>query len=181
MSRIGLKPLDLPAGVSLTQDGRQVNVTGPKGSIDLALPNGIEIKQEADTVSLSRTGQDKSQRSLHGLSRALLASAVQGVSQGYEVKLEIQGVGFKVNVTGQQIKLWLGRSHEQTFELPEGVTANVDQNTLTIAGIDKAKVGQAAAAIRSLKKPEPYKGKGIRFTDEYVIRKSGKAAVTGKE
>jgi len=179
MSRVGLKPIMLPDGVTLTQTGQRLSLQGPKGTLELTLPKGIKLEQKGQILSMSRSGDHK--RAVHGLSRALLASAIVGVSQGYELKLEIHGVGYKANVAGTQLKFSLGRSHEQTYDLPEGISAALDQNVLTISGIDKAKVGQVASAIRALKKPEPYKGKGIRFVDEYVIRKSGKTAVAGKE
>lgn len=179
MSRVGLKPITMPDGVSLAQSGQRLTLQGPKGTLELTLPKGIKLEQAGQVLNLSRSGAHK--RALHGLSRALLASAIVGVSQGYELKLEIHGVGYKANVAGNQLKFSLGRSHEQTYDLPDGVSAALDQNVLTISGIDKAKVGQVASAVRALKKPEPYKGKGIRYTDEYVIRKSGKTAVAGKE
>jgi large subunit ribosomal protein L6 len=177
MSRVGLKPIELPSGVSFSQNGQTLTLTGPKGSHSFDLPQGITVKQQDQSLSVSRQGHSQNARSLHGLGRAMLQNAVTGVSQGYEVKLEVHGVGYKVNVAGNVIKLWLGRSHEQEFQLPDGVSASLDQNVLSLSGIDKIKVGQAASSIRSLKKPEPYKGKGIRVQGEYVIRKSGKTAV----
>lgn len=181
MSRIGLKPITLPSGVSVTLAGTTLKVSGPKGSLDVQLPRGISLNQDEQQLSFSRARNSLRQKSLHGLTRALIQNAVTGVSDGFSTQLEIQGVGYRLNLAGQQLRLGVGFSHEVSFDLPPGVAATLDQNILTLTGTDKQQVFQAASAIRALKKPEPYKGKGIRFVDEYVIRKSGKAAATGKE
>jgi len=181
MSRVGLKPIALPSTVVATLDGHSLSVKGPKGTLNLRLPGGINLEQTEGILALSRKHDSKRQKSLHALTRALIQNAVTGVTEGFSTKLEIHGVGYRLNLDGSRLKLGIGFSHEVNFNLPEGITANVDQNVLTISGIDKQQVYQVASAIRGLKKPEPYKGKGIRFPDEYIIRKSGKAAATGKE
>lgn len=181
MSRVGLKPITIPDGVDVSQSGVEVSVKGPKGTLNLTLPAGITLKQEQAVLSLSRASDDRRLRSIHGLTRALLQNTVTGVNEGFRTQLEIQGVGYKMTLQGKELKLNIGLSHDVRFTLPEGVDAALDQNILTLTGIDKQQVFQAASAIRALKKPEPYKGKGIRFVGEYVIRKSGKAAATGKE
>lgn len=178
MSRIGKQPINLPAGVSVSIDDRNVNVSGPKGSLTQFAMPGIKINQEADKVLVTRVNDDASTRAKHGLMRALISNMIQGVSQGYQKKLEINGVGYRVQLAGSELKFSLGFSHEVTYKIPEGVNVTVEQNIITLAGLDKQQIGQVAAEIRALKKPEPYKGKGIKFVDERIIRKSGKS---GKE
>lgn len=181
MSRVGLKPIILPAGVEVNVAGNLATIKGNKGTLSVSLPAGISLDQSDGTVKLKRAHEAQELRARHGLTRALLQNAVIGVSEGYSTKLEIHGVGYRMNVQGRELKLNIGYSHDVTFALPAEVSATLDQNVLTLAGIDKQQVFQVASAIRGLKKPEPYKGKGIRFADEYIIRKSGKAAATGKE
>ena len=181
MSRVGLKPISLPSGVEINQEGMLANIKGSKGSLSVKLPAGITLNQSDGQVKLDRASDNQELKALHGLTRALLQNAIVGVSEGYSTKLEIHGVGYRMNVQGRELKLNIGYSHDVTFDLPADISATLDQNVLTLTGIDKQQVFQVASAIRGLKKPEPYKGKGIRFADEYIIRKSGKAAATGKE
>jgi large subunit ribosomal protein L6 len=178
MSRVGKQPIPIPSGVTITVDDDKVSVTGSKGTLEQFTMPDITVKQEGDELIVSRANDDPKIRAKHGLMRALLSNMVQGVSQGFDKKLEINGVGYRVAAQGSGLKLNLGYSHDVLYELPEGVTANVEQNTITVSGISKQRVGQAAAEIRALRKPEPYKGKGIKYADERLIRKSGKS---GKE
>lgn len=182
MSRIGTQPVSLPANVTVELTDKLFSAKGPKGELNFRIPKGITIKQEADnTILVERSSDAKAVKSLHGLTRSLVNNTVQGVSEGFSKELEVNGVGFKASVSGRKITLALGYSHEINYEIPEGIEATVDQNKITISGIDKQLVGHVAAEIRALRKPEPYKGKGIRYTDEYVIRKAGKTAAGGKE
>jgi large subunit ribosomal protein L6 len=174
MSRIGKLPVQIPSGVTITVDQQSVTVNGPKGSLSQPLLSDVSVTVNDQQVEVKRNNDEKIARAQHGLMRALINNMVQGVTQGFEKKLEVQGVGFKVNLQGNKLVMALGFSHEVSFEAPEGVTLAVDKMNITISGIDKQLVGQVAADIRELKKPEPYKGKGIRYSDEYVIRKSGK-------
>lgn len=178
MSRIGKQPITIPSGVTITVDKDYVSVSGPKGNLKQFTIPGITIKQEGEQVIVSRANDEAENRSRHGLMRSLVNNMVHGVSQGFEKKLELNGVGYRVALAGADLKFNIGFSHEVTYKLPEGVSAKVEQNVITISGIDKQQVGQAAAEIRSLKKPEPYKGKGIKYVGERIIRKSGKS---GKE
>lgn len=178
MSRIGKLPVAIPAGVTITVDDNRVVVRGPKGELSQSSLPGIDVKIEGDTVTVSRRTDEREHRSKHGLMRTLISNMVVGVTNGYEKKLQVSGVGFRVNLTGSSLKLGLGFSHEVEYKLPEGIQAKVEQNTITISGIDKQQVGQVAAEIRALKKPEPYKGKGIAYAGERILRKSGKS---GKE
>lgn len=178
MSRVGKQPIIIPSGVSLTVNEDSITASGPKGSLQQFTMPGINVVVEADQAIISRDNDEKYTRAKHGLMRSLLSNMVTGVSSGFEKKLEIHGVGYRVQLAGDSLKFSLGFSHEVVYKIPEGVSAAVEQNVITITGIDKQKVGQAAAEIRALKKPEPYKGKGIRYADERIIRKSGKS---GKE
>jgi large subunit ribosomal protein L6 len=155
-----------------------ITVTGPKGSLSQFNLPGISLDIQDGSIEVKRAGDEASTRAKHGLMRALLNNMVTGVSKGFERKLELNGVGYRVNAQGQELKFALGFSHEVIYKLPESVTAAVEQNVITIAGTDKQQVGQVAAEIRALKKPEPYKGKGIKYLEERIIRKSGKS---GKE
>lgn len=175
MSRVGKQPIKLESGVTITVDNDAITVSGPKGTLSQFSMPGITVKQENDEIVVTRASDIAEQRAKHGLMRSLVANMVTGVSKGFEKKLEVNGVGFRVALAGNQLKMNLGFSHEVVYALPEGVQAKVEQNTITIIGIDKQKVGQVAAEIRSLKKPEPYKGKGIKYVDERIIRKSGKS------
>ena len=176
MSRIGNKPVTLPAKVkvNLAAD-RSVQVEGPKGKLSWQLPEGIEGKVEGETLVLQRKSENRQVRALHGLSRALLNNMVTGVSTGFTRNLEIQGVGFKAAVQGQVLNLQLGYSHDINHEIPAGLNVTVDSGTsITIEGADKAVVGKMAAEVRSYYPVEPYKGKGVKYADEQVVRKQGK-------
>ncbi|HSX31190.1 MAG TPA: 50S ribosomal protein L6 [Candidatus Saccharimonadales bacterium] len=175
MSRVGKLPIGLPSGVTITVDPDTITVAGSKGTLTQFTMPDITVKQEGDQVVVSRANDEPKIRAKHGLMRALLANMVQGVSQGFSRKLEINGVGYRVALAGQDLKMQLGFSHEVVYHLPQGITAVVEQNTITVSGISKQQVGQVAAEIRSLKKPEPYKGKGIKYEGERIIRKSGKS------
>lgn len=168
-------PIKIKSGVTVVVDDKAVLVSGPKGSLSQFMMPGIVVKQEDDSIVVSRINEERESRAKHGLMRTLVANMIDGVSEGFEKKLEINGVGFRVALSGSQLKFNLGFSHEVVYTLPEGVTAKIEQNTVTIQGISKQQVGQVAAEIRSLKKPEPYKGKGIKYIDERIIRKSGKS------
>lgn len=178
MSRIGKLPIAIPSGVTITVEPDFVTVTGSKGTLKQFTMPGIDVKVDGDNVVVTRQSDEREHRSKHGLMRTLIANMVTGVSQGFEKKLEITGVGFRVSLAGTALKMNLGFSHEVTYQLPEGIQAKVEQMTITISGIDKQLVGQVAAEIRALKKPEPYKGKGIAYVGERILRKSGKS---GKE
>ena len=178
MSRIGQQPIKLPDGVTLQVEKDAVSVTGPKGNLRQASLVGISVENAGGEILVKRDSDEKLHKSKHGLMRSLVDNMVTGVSKGFEKKLELNGVGYRVSAQGQQLKFSLGFSHEVNYKVPEGVQASVEQNIITISGIDKQLVGQVAAEIRSLKPPEPYKGKGIKYTDEQIIRKSGKS---GKE
>lgn len=178
MSRIGKLPINIPAGVNVTIDNSLITVNGSKGALSQKLLDGITVTQEESFLKLSRTSESKLHRSNHGLMRSLIYNMVNGVSDGYSKKLEINGVGYRVQQQGSSLKFNLGYSHEINFQLPQGINAQIEQNVITVSGIDKQQVGQVASEIRQLRKPEPYKGKGIRYQGEYIIRKSGKS---GKE
>ena len=176
MSRIGNQPIPIPAGVAIEDGGDGVTVTGPKGKLSQFQLPGISCQVDGDVCQVSRDDDSKQRRACHGLMRSLVNNMVVGVTEGFEKELEVVGIGYKVRLEGQTLVLNVGFSHEVKFEVPEGVEAAVDGNRIRISGIDKQRVGQTAAAIRSLKKPEPYKGKGIRYKDEVVRRKAGKGA-----
>lgn len=175
MSRVGKLPVTIPSGVTITVDASEVTVAGPKGTLKQFTMPGVTVKQEENQLIVTRENDEPKNRAKHGLMRALLNNMVVGVSQGFSKKLEINGVGYRVNMQGADLKFNLGFSHDVIFKLPQGVTAATEQNTITVSGIDKQQVGQVAAEIRALKKPEPYKGKGIKYADERIIRKSGKS------
>jgi large subunit ribosomal protein L6 len=177
MSRIGKMPVPVPSGVEVTIDGDTVTVTGPKGALSHTLAGGVTIEKSDDgSLAVARPNDERDARALHGLSRTLVANMVVGVTQGFEKKLEIVGVGYRVQAKGANLEFALGFSHPVVVEAPEGITFTVESPTkFTVAGIDKQQVGQTAANIRKLRKPEPYKGKGIRYADERVRRKAGKA------
>lgn len=176
MSRIGKKTITLPTGVSVKLDGREIVVSGPKGELSQTVSTRVKVAVTDSEVNISRIDNEKYSRSEHGLYRSLIANMVEGVSEGFKKELEVNGVGFKVAMAGTGLKMSLGFSHDVEYTPREGVELSVDQNKITVAGIDKQLVGQTAAEIRALKKPEPYKGKGIKYVDEYIIRKAGKAA-----
>jgi len=178
MSRVGRAPIAVPANVTVTLSGSLVNVTGPQGTLERRLPEGITVAQEGDTLVVSRPDDERRHRALHGLSRSLVANMVSGVTEGFTKELEIVGVGYRATAKGPDaLELALGFSHPVVVDAPEGVTFEVPAPTrIIVKGIDKEKVGQVAADIRKLRKPEPYKGKGVRYANERVLRKAGKAA-----
>lgn len=177
MSRIGNSPITVPAGVEVSTSGQHVSVKGPKGQLSIELPEGLSIAIEDGTATVSRSGDDRSQRALHGLNRSLVNNMVIGVSEGFVKNLEIVGVGYRAAVKGNnELDMALGFSHPVSVKAPEGVTFDVPEPTkISVIGIDKQVVGQVAAEIRDLRKPEPYKGKGVRYAGERVVRKAGKA------
>lgn len=175
MSRVGKLPVTIPSGVTITVDASEITVAGSKGTLKQFTMPGVTVKQEENQIIVTRENDEPKNRAKHGLMRALLNNMVQGVSQGFSKKLEINGVGYRVNMQGADLKFNLGFSHDVIFKLPQGITATTEQNTIMVSGIDKQQVGQVAAEIRALKKPEPYKGKGIKYADERIIRKSGKS------
>ncbi|MCC8929569.1 MAG: 50S ribosomal protein L6 [Rhodococcus sp. (in: high G+C Gram-positive bacteria)] len=179
MSRIGKLPVTVPAGVDITIDGQNVAVKGPKGSLALTIAEPIQIARSDDgTIAVTRPDDERRSRSLHGLSRTLVANLITGVTNGYTTKMEIHGVGYRVVLKGKDLEFALGYSHPVLIEAPEGITFTVESPTrFTISGIDKQAVGQIAANIRRLRRPDPYKGKGIRYEGEVIRRKVGK---TGK-
>ena len=175
MSRIGKLPIAIPSGVTITVDPAEITVTGPKGTLKQFTMPGVTVEQKENELIVTRVNDEPKNRAKHGLMRALLNNLVQGVTQGFSKKLEINGVGFRVAQAGTDLKLNLGFSHDVIYKVPAGITTKIEQNTITVEGIDKQQVGQVAAEIRALKKPEPYKGKGIKYADERIIRKSGKS------
>jgi large subunit ribosomal protein L6 len=178
MSRIGKAPITVPSGVDVAIDGQKVTVMGPKGTLSHTVDEPIEVTLDEGVLSVARPNDERENRSLHGLSRSLLNNLVQGVSQGYERKLEIHGVGYRVQLRGSDLEFALGFSHPVKIAAPEGITFTVESPTrFAVQGIDKQLVGQVAANIRWLRKPDPYKGKGVRYAGEQIRRKVGK---TGK-
>ena len=179
MSRIGRMPIAIPAGVTVdVAENNKVTVKGPKGTLERVLPSEMEIKVEGAEVTVSRPNDLKKMKSLHGLTRTLIHNMVVGVTDGFEKKLEVNGVGYKASKSGKKLTLNLGYSHPVEMEDPEGIETVVDGNNIIVKGIDKEKVGQFAAEIRDKRRPEPYKGKGIKYADETIRRKVGK---TGKK
>ncbi len=177
MSRVGKQPVEIPAGVQVTIDGSTVTAKGSKGELTRTFPSMITIKQEGDEIIVTRPDDSREARSYHGLVRSLINNMVIGVSQGYSKKLQLVGVGYRATLKGKDLELQLGFSHPVPIKCPEGITFEVpSQSEIIVSGISKEQVGQVAADIRSWRKPEPYKGKGIRYEGEYVRRKAGKAA-----
>jgi large subunit ribosomal protein L6 len=175
MSRIGKKPVELPSGVSATLSGQKIEVKGPKGTRSFTATDDVEIKIDGNVVSVMPRGNSKRARQQWGMSRTMVANLVQGVSGGFKKDLELVGVGYRAAMAGSTLKLSLGYSHEVNFEPPAGVTITTPKQTeIVIEGIDQQLVGQVAANIREWRSPEPYKGKGIRYKDEYIFRKEGK-------
>ncbi len=176
MSRIGKVPVTVPDGVKVTLNDGSISVEGPKGKLMTTVPAKISVKVEGKELRVSRESDSSVDRAMHGLTRKLIGNMVEGVSQGFRRVLQINGVGYKAEVSGQKLNLTLGFSHAIEFSLPPGVTAKVDRQTLiTLESSDKQALGQTAASIRSLKAPEPYKGKGIKYQEEVIRRKAGKA------
>ena len=174
MSRIGKKIIEIPESVTLKVNAGLVNIKGPKGDIRLVVHRDMEVKQDNGTIVIDRPSDSRSHRSLHGTTRQLIANGVQGVSEGFTKELEIRGVGYQANMQGKYLVLQLGFSHDIYFEPPEGVDIKANRTDITVFGINKQLVGEVAAKIRSFRKPEPYKGKGVRYKDEYVRSKQGK-------
>ena len=180
MSRIGKQPVPIPSGVEVKVDGQTVAVKGPKGLLERSFPEEVTFAVEGGEVRVERPADDRRSRAMHGLSRALLANMVVGVSQGYTRELQLVGVGYRAALKGKDLELQVGYSHPVAIEPPDGVAFEVPEPTkVIVSGIDKERVGQASADIRKVRPPEPYKGKGIRYVDEYVRRKAGKAGVPG--
>ena len=180
MSRIGNKPIEVPEKVNVTiSDGTQLSVEGPLGKLEWCVPEGIDLSQEESTLVFSRKDDSRKNKAMHGTARSLVANMVEGVSKGFQRKLEIHGVGFRAPVKGKVLDLSLGFSHPVQHPIPEGVKVTVEENTMiTVEGFDKQIVGQFASEVRAYYPPEPYKGKGVRYSDEYVRRKAGKSVVT---
>jgi large subunit ribosomal protein L6 len=177
MSRVGQAPVAIPSGVEVTIDGRRVRVTGPRGAIERSIPEEIAVEHAGAEIRISRRGDSHEVKALHGLTRSLIANMVRGVTQGFEKRLEIHGVGYRATKQGNALELAVGFSHSVRKAAPEGIEFEVPAPTrITIRGIDKELVGQTAAEIRAIRKPEPYKAKGIRYEGEHVRRKAGKAA-----
>ncbi|HEX4645241.1 MAG TPA: 50S ribosomal protein L6 [Verrucomicrobiae bacterium] len=175
MSRIGKQPIAIPAKVKVSVNGQKVSVEGPKGKLNFELHRRTGVKVDGDKVVVSRDGDDAEAKAMHGLSRALVNNMIKGVSEGFVKRLGIQGVGFKAAVQGKNVNLSLGYSHPLLYPIPDQIKVTVEENTkLTIEGPDKQVVGQVAAEIRAFYPPEPYKGKGVRYDDEKVVRKEGK-------
>ena len=178
MSRVGKKPIQIPDKVKVKIESGKVFTEGPKGKLEWAIPEGIEVKVNGNQISVNRLREDKIGYSLHGLVRSHVRNMVKGVNEGYVKTLEIQGVGYRAQAQGKAINLQLGFSHPVVYKIPEGITVKTPKpNQISVEGIDKAKVGEVAAEIRDHLKPEPYKGKGIRYTGEYVRKKAGKSVV----
>jgi large subunit ribosomal protein L6 len=174
MSRIGRKPIPVPAGVKIALTGGKVDVQGPKGKLSIAVPHGITFEQKDGVLNASRASEEH--RALHGLARALVANAVHGVTQGFKKELDIVGVGYRAELKGKAVAFALGKSHPIEFKIPEGIQIAVDKQThLVVSGADKGQVGQVAANLRALRPPDPYKQKGVRITGERLKKKAGKA------
>ena len=179
MSRIGKLPVPIPSGVKLELAADQVKVNGPKGSLTCPVAEGITCRQDGDKLVVERRNDSRQQRAFHGLTRALIANAVRGTTQGYQRELEIRGVGYRAEVKKDSVEFALGYSHPVIFPIPEGISVQVEKQTrITVTGIDKQQVGQVAANIRALRPPEPYKGKGVRYSGEHIRRKAGKSGAT---
>lgn len=181
MSRIGKAPVAIPSGVEVKMEGNTIHVKGPKGALHQEIDGRIAVKIEDNTILFSRESDQKDHRSLHGLYRSLVKNMVEGVSKGYTIQQELVGVGYRANVQGQKLELSLGYSHNVLFEIPQEVSVKAEQERgknpiVTLESHDKQLIGQVAAKLRSLRKPEPYKGKGIRFVGEQIRRKAGKSA-----
>ena len=175
MSRIGKKPVAIPSGVSATIDGGQISVKGPKGTLSLTMRDEISYKVEGDEIAVNPANETKQARAFWGMQRTLVQNLITGVTEGFSKTLEITGVGYRAQSQGKMLKLQLGFSHDVDFAIPEGIEIKTpDQTTVEISGIDKQQVGQVAAEIRRWRKPEPYKGKGIKYRGEFIFRKEGK-------
>jgi len=174
MSRIGKKNIYVPEFVSFSLKNGTAKISGPKGELEVKIFNGIDVQLNDNKISVSRSSDDRKYRAMHGTIRQLIANAVKGVSDGFTKELEIRGVGYQANMQGNKLHLQLGYSHDIFFETPEGININANRTEISVAGYDKQLVGEVASKIRSFRKPEPYKGKGIRYKGEYVRQKQGK-------
>jgi large subunit ribosomal protein L6 len=174
MSRVGRKAVAVPKGVSVAVKDGAVNVKGPKGELKRAIPLGVSVKTSGQELTFERADNSRENRAKHGMIRALLANMVKGVSEGFERKLEINGVGYRADVAGQKLNMALGFSHPVVFELPKGISAKIDKNLVILSGIDREVLGETASKIRAIRPPEPYKGKGIKYLEEVIKRKVGK-------
>jgi len=179
MSRIGRKPVVLPKGVTVSAKAEAINVKGPKGELSKPLPSGVSLKVEGDKVVVNRADDSRENRAKHGLMRAHLQNMVKGVSEGWTRELEINGVGYRAEVGGDTLTMALGYSHPVLFKLPKGIAAKVDKNRVILSGADRDMLGQTAAKVRELRAPEPYKGKGVKYAEEVIKKKVGKAGATG--
>ena len=175
MSRIGKLPIEIPSGVTITVDSDEIKVVGAKGELTVPHLSDVTVKSEDGQITVERKDDERIAKAQHGLQRSLLANAVEGVTKGFEKRLEVKGVGFRVSSSNNELTMSLGFSHEVKYKAPEGVNVSNDKMTIIVSGIDKQLVGQVAADIRTLKKPEPYKGKGIAYEGEQILRKAGKA------
>jgi len=181
MSRIGKMPIAIPAGVEVTLNGNDITVKGPKGTLSRTVHSNMAVNMEGNVITVTRPNDEKENRALHGLTRSLIANMVEGVSNGYKKELEINGIGYRAEKQGKDLVLTIGFSHKVVMTEIDGITIEVPSpNKVVISGPDKQKVGQFAANIREKRPPEPYKGKGIKYVDEYVRRKEGKAGKGGK-
>lgn len=176
MSRIGKLPVKIPAGVNIEISGKNVKITGPKGSLERVVPTQISVTQDAGEIKVAVKGQNDNSSALHGTIRAILQNMVTGVTQGWSKKLELVGTGYRAEVNGDTLSVAIGYSHPVKINAPKGISFRVEKSDITIDGIDREVVGQTAAKIRSFRPPEPYKGKGIKYKDEVIRRKAGKAA-----
>jgi large subunit ribosomal protein L6 len=175
MSRIGKKPVPIPSGVTANVEGQTVKMKGPKGALQVVLPDDVLVKLDQGAIKVDPRNETKRARSMWGTSRTLVANLVAGVTKGFESKLEITGVGYRASVQGKNLQIALGYSHDVVYPIPEGITiATAKPTEILVSGIDKQKVGQVAAEIRGFRPPEPYKGKGVKYSDEYIFRKEGK-------
>lgn len=181
MSRIGKKPILIPGGTQVTLEGTTVKVKGPKGELKFTPHTNVTVKIDGQTMTIAPIDQTPLSRGLHGMTRTMLSNMIEGVNKGFAKKLIVEGVGFRIQLQGKKLNLNLGYSHPIDFLIPEGITITIDQekkNTLTVTGTDKGLVGQVSADIRELRPPEPYKGKGIRYENEVIVRKAGKTAAS---
>ena len=182
MSRVGRKVIEVPKGVKVQVGSNMLTVEGPKGKLSSPVPPGITFKLEGGELQAARSNDERTQRALHGLARALAQNAVKGVTEGFSKELDIVGVGYRANVEGNKLVMSLGFSHPVEYKIPEGIKVTVDKQThLVVSGIDRQRVGQISAEIRGLRKPDPYKQKGIRYTGEVLKKKAGKAGATGSK
>lgn len=179
MSRIGKMPVLIPAGVSASWEAPRLVVKGPKGELSRAFPPGVAVEVSGNQIVVQRQDDSRENRMKHGMVRSLIQGMVDGVSKGYEIRLEVLGVGYRAEVKGRTLLLYVGFTHPVEFAIPEGITVTVDRAMIAVSGVDKQKVGEVAAEIRAKKPPEPYKGKGIKYAHEIIRRKAGKATVAG--